>query len=137
MPPETQAPGNVYTYDPIPARTNPPVGPNLLTHLFEHPGDAEVLPVLYRKVPKKLHARLRAGPPVGSAVGWGIQFVEGLDLLVVFRVGCAGFAAALAVALAWSVARKDLQSGFAMAGFMLAFLGFALGIARAEVQVVG
>lgn len=135
MPPETQAPGSVYTYEPIPAKTNPPVGPNLLTHLFEHPADAEVLPVLYRKIPKKLHPRLQACPQKGSAVGSGIQFVEGLDLLVVFMMGCVGFAAALVVTLAWSIVRQDLQSGFAMAGFVLAFVGFVLGIARAEVVV--
>lgn len=76
------------------------------------------IPVLYRKIPKKLHARLQACPQKGSAVGWGIQFVEGLDLFVVFVIGCVGFAAALVVALAWSIMRQDLQSGFAMAGFM-------------------
>lgn len=135
LPPETQAPGKDYTYDPIPAKTNPPIGPNLLTHLFEHPVDAEVLPVLYRKVPKKLHVQLQACPQKGSAVGWGIQFVEGLDLFIIFIVGCIGFAAALVAALVWTVVRQDLQGGFAIAGFILAFLGFTLGIARAEVTI--
>lgn len=97
-----------YTYDPIPAKTNPPIGPNLLTHLFEHPIDAEIVLVLYRKIPKKLHAKLQACPQKGSAVGWGIQLVEGLNFFVVFILGCLGFTVALILALTWSVVRKDI-----------------------------
>lgn len=126
---------NTYSFDPVPAETNAPVGPNLLTHLLEHPEDAEVLPVLFRKFPKKLHAKLQACPKKGSAVGWGIQIVEGLNWLTVFLCGCVGFTAALVSAILWSVVRSDVQGGFAIAGFMLAFLGFCLGIAKTEIQV--
>lgn len=132
LPPETQTPGNNYAYDPKPAQTNPPIGPNLLAHLFEHPVDAGVLPVLYRKIPKKLHAKLQACPQKGYAVGWGIQFIEGLNLFMIVIAGCFGFAAALISALAWAILRQDIQGGFAIAGFILAFVGFLLGIARAE-----
>lgn len=126
---------NTYSFDPVPAETNPPVGPNLLTHLLEHPEDAEVLPVLFRKFPKKLRAKLSACPTKGSAVGWGIQVVEGLNWFTVFLCGCFGFTAALVSAVIWSVVRGDVQGGFAIAGFMLAFLGFCLGIVRTEIQV--
>lgn len=83
----------------------------------------------------KLRAKLQACPREGSSVGWGIQYIEGLDLLVTFKIGCLGFAAALLLALVWSVARRDVQGGFAIAGFLLAFLGFSLGMARAEVII--
>jgi hypothetical protein len=65
-----------YDFYPIPAETNPPVGPNLLTHLLEHPEHAEVLPVLYRKFPKKLRAKLEACPRKGSAVGWALSLLR-------------------------------------------------------------
>lgn len=135
VPNETQAFDN-YTFDPLPAETNPPIGPNLLAHLLEHPGHAEVLPVLYRKSPKKLRAKLEACPQKGSAAGWGIEFVEGLNWFTIFLCGCMGFLAALLSAIIWSVVRNDVQGGFAIAGFMLAFLGFCLGIARLEIQTV-
>ncbi|KAI7776303.1 hypothetical protein LA080_005490 [Diaporthe eres] len=133
IPTEAQA-YDSYSFEPQPAETNPPIGPNLLTHLLEHPADAEVLPVLYRKIPKKLRAKLQACPKKGSAVGWGIEFVEGLNWFTVFLCGCVGFMSALVSAIIWSVVRSDVQGGFAIAGFMLAFLGFCLGIARTEVQ---
>ncbi|KAK2609443.1 hypothetical protein N8I77_002940 [Diaporthe amygdali] len=133
VPSESQA-HNTYSFDPLPAETNPPIGPNLLTHLLEHPEDAEVLPVLYRKFPKKLRAKLQACPQKGSAVGWGVQFVEGLNWFAVFLCGCSGFLAALILATIWSLVRSDVQGGFAIAGFMLAFLGFCMGIAKTEIQ---
>lgn len=113
----------------------PPVGPNLLMHLFEHPEDAEVLPVLFRKIPKKLRDKLQACPRKGSAVGWGVQFVEGLNWFAVFVCGCVGFMAALLLAMVWSGVKHDVQGGFAIAGFLLAFLGFCLGIAKTEIQI--
>ncbi|KAF3762566.1 hypothetical protein M406DRAFT_341767 [Cryphonectria parasitica EP155] len=131
IPPEDQARQN-YTYEPLPAETIPPIGPNLLMHLFEHPDHAEILPILYKKIPQKLRAQLEACPIKGSAVGWGLQFVEGTNWFHVFLCGCLGFISALLFAVVWSIVRRDIQGGFAISGFMLAFLGFCLGIARTE-----
>lgn len=131
IPPDNQV-GHEYSNDPLPAETNPPIGPNLLMHLFEHPEDADVLPVLFRKIPKKLRSKLEPCPVKGSAVGWGVQFVEGMNWFVIFICGCVGFAWALIFAVAWSTVRGDIQGGFSIAGFMLAFLGFCLGVARME-----
>lgn len=132
VPPEDQA-GRDYSYASSPAETSPPIGTDLLMHLFEHPECAEVLPVLFRKIPKKLHDKLEACPVKGSAIGWGVQFVEGMDWFVVFLCGCAGFFSALVMAVVWSTVRGDVQGGFAIAGFMLAFLGFCFGVARTEI----
>lgn len=66
-------------------------------HLYEHPDHADVLPTLFKKIPKKLRTKLEACPRKGSSVGWGVQFVEGLDLLMLFLVGVTGF-----VAVWWS-----------------------------------
>lgn len=92
-----------YSFDPLPAETIPPIGPNLLTHLLEHPEDAEILLVLYRRILEKPRAKLQPCPKKGSVVGWGIQFVEGLNRFTVFICGCLGFLAALVLALIWSV----------------------------------
>lgn len=132
VPPEDQV-GRDYSFDPSPAETSPPISPNLLMHLFEHPECADILPVLFRKIPKKLRDKLEPCPRKGYAIGWGVQFVEGMDWLIVFLCGCVGFASALIVAVIWSTVMRDIQSGFAIAGFMLAFLGFCLGVARTEI----
>ncbi|KAL5888219.1 hypothetical protein ACKVWC_003488 [Pyricularia oryzae] len=125
-------PPNLLDYLYEPAESNPPVGPNLLMHLFEHPDHAEVLPVLFRRIPKKL-SRLQACQRTGSSVGWGIQIHEGLDWVALFYCGCVGFAACLITAVAWTVVRDDLQGGFAIASFMLAFLAFCAGMVHSEV----
>lgn len=119
----------------MPAEIMPPIGSNHLMHLFEHPEDADVLPVLYRKVPKKLIAKLEACPRKGSSAGWGLQYVEGMNWFVVFVYGCAGFGMALLAAVVWAATRADVQGAFAIAGFMIAFLLFCGGIARAEIHI--
>lgn len=124
-----------YTYDPLPALSNPPIGPNLLMHMFQNPEHADSEPVLYRKIPKKLHSRLEPCPVKGSAVGWGVHFKEGVNWVALFACGLTGFSCALAFAVAWSIARGDIQSGFAIGSFMVAFVGFCLGIARTEIQM--
>ncbi len=133
--PPPDAMRTLYTYEPMPADVVPPIGSNHLTHLLEHPEDAEVVPVLYRRIPKKLRARLEACPQKGSSVGWGLQFVEGMNWFVVFVYGCAGFGLALLSAVLWAVIRADVQGAFAIAGFIITFLLFCGGIARAEIHV--
>jgi hypothetical protein len=122
-----------YNYEPMPAEVMPPIGSNLLMHLFEHPEDAEPVPVLYRKIPKKLRDRLQVCPVKGSSVGWGLQFVEGMNWFLVFVYGCAGFGLALLVALIWVALNADVQGAFAIAGYIIAFLLFCGGFARAEI----
>lgn len=121
--------GNSYTYEPMPADLVPPIGPNLLLHLFEHPEDAEPTSVLYRKIPKKLREKLKACPIQGSSIGWGLQLMEGVDWFVVFVYGCVGFLLALIFAIGWTVVQGDLQGAFAVAGYMVTFLLFCVGFA--------
>lgn len=126
--------GRNYSYDPLPAQTNPPIGSKLLMHLFQNPDHANFEPILYRKIPKKLRCRLEACPVKGSAVGWGVHFGEGINGRALFAYGCIGFFCALVFSVAWSMARDDIQSGFAIGGFIVTFLGFCLAIARLEIQ---
>lgn len=117
-----------YEFEPLrDADTIPPVGPNLLLHYFEHPDHADVVPVLFRRVPKKLRGKLAICPVKRSSVGWGMQLAEGVSAWLLFWCGCAAFGVALAIAVGWSVARCDVQGGFAIAGFLVAFFMFCLG----------
>ncbi|KAI0115767.1 hypothetical protein GGR51DRAFT_546095 [Nemania sp. FL0031] len=119
---------NDYTYDPMPPDVIPPIGPNLLMHLFENPDHADVTLFLYRRFPKKLRAQLEACSMKGSSIGWGIEFVEGVDWYAVFVLGCLGFLFCLVFAVAWSAAKGDVQGGFGIASFLLAFFVFCGGI---------
>ncbi|CAG1989401.1 unnamed protein product [Fusarium graminearum] len=114
-------------YDFEQCDTSPPIGPNLLSHLFENPDHAEVLPVLFNRIPKKLGKKLCACPRKGSSVGWGIRFIEGLDPFAVFLCGCAGFLVSLCVSLIYTLVMDDIQGGFAIGAHMLAFFLFCGG----------
>ncbi|KAK8879748.1 hypothetical protein PGQ11_001042 [Apiospora arundinis] len=125
-PPETLK--TDYLYDPMPADLMPPVGSNLLVHFFEHPTHAGALPDLYRRIPKKLREKLSPCPVKGSSVGWGIAFAEGVDAFTFFLCGCAGFIVCLMVSIAWTVAQSDIQGGFGIGAFLLAFMIFCGGL---------
>jgi hypothetical protein len=112
----------------------PPIGPNLLAHLFEHPEHADVAPIIWNRIPRKLRAELTACPTRGSSPGWGLQLAEGMEWFLFFVLGCAGFLACLLVAMVWSVARGDVQGGFSIGGFLLAFWVFCGGIAHTAVS---
>jgi hypothetical protein len=112
----------------------PPIGPNFLTHLFEHPEHADVVPTIWNRIPRKLRAELTACPTRGSSLGWGLQLAEGMEWFFFFVLGCGGFVACLLVAVVWSVARDDVQGGFSIGGFLLAFLVFCGGIAHTAVS---
>ncbi|KAI1459953.1 hypothetical protein F4805DRAFT_419303 [Annulohypoxylon moriforme] len=105
----------------------PPIGSNMLMHLFSNPEDADVLPILYQRIPKKMRLKLAACPIKGSAIGWGVRFVEGLDWFILFIYGCAGFALCLIMAVSWTVAKNDVQGGFTMAGVMVPICAFTVG----------
>lgn len=115
---------NDYIYDPMPADLIPPIGPNILTHMFENPSHAGVLPDLYKKVPKKLREKLTPCQQKGTAMGWGIQFVEGLDSLRFFVCGCGGFVLSLLTGIIWTVLQDDVQGGFGIGAFLLTFVVF-------------
>ncbi|KAI0903190.1 hypothetical protein F4823DRAFT_619601 [Ustulina deusta] len=112
---------NDYTYDPMPPDAIPPLGPNLLMHLFENPDHADVTLFLYHRFPKKVGAQLEACSIKGSSIGWGVEFVEGADWSAVFISVCLGFLFCLLFAVAWAAGRGDVQGGFGIASFVLAF----------------
>jgi len=112
----------------------PPIGRKMFMHLFEHPDHADVIPVLYKRIPKKLRMKLEACPNKGFSTGWGVHFSEGMDFFAVFVLGCLGFTACLVISVVWTAVKGDVQGGFAIGGFLLAFMCFCGGIAHSEIR---
>ncbi|KAF4831559.1 hypothetical protein CGCTS75_v005151 [Colletotrichum tropicale] len=107
--------------------TEPPIGPNLMMHLFENPNHADIFPVLLRRIPRKMKERLRPCPKKGSSIGWGVQFKETLNGMYVFAFGCIGFLLCLVISVVYTLKKDDIQGGFAIGGLVLAFLLFCGG----------
>ncbi|CAI0652137.1 unnamed protein product, partial [Colletotrichum noveboracense] len=94
--------------------TEPPIGPNLMMHLFENPNHADIFPVLLRRIPRKMKERLRPCPKKGSSIGWGVQFKETLNGMYVFTFGCIGFMLCLVISVVYTLMKDDIQGGFAI-----------------------
>ncbi|KAK1596877.1 uncharacterized protein LY79DRAFT_676935 [Colletotrichum navitas] len=114
-----------------PAETEPPIGANLMMHLFENTGHVDILPVLFKRIPRRTKERLEACHVWGSSVGWGVQYVEALNGLYVFLFGCLGFLVCLGISVAWMVVKHDIQGGHGspdMDAVRQPFGGLACGI---------
>ncbi|KAL9087565.1 MAG: hypothetical protein Q9159_003581 [Coniocarpon cinnabarinum] len=117
-----------YHYEPV--NWTPPIGPELLLHLMEHPVQAEPDQVLFKWVPKKLREKLQASPVSGHCNGWGIQYIEDVDRERVCAVLFLCAVASIALGITWTVCKQDVQGGFTIAGTM--FVIMATGIGSAE-----
>jgi hypothetical protein len=112
-----------YDYQPMPAESMPPIGPNLLMHFFPHPDHAAARPVLLRSIPKRKRDKLEPCPIKGSSVGWGLDVVTGPNEVKIFLYGLLGCFLSMLFGIVWTVVMSDIQGGFGVAGFMFPFLG--------------
>lgn len=128
MPPDSKRDEYVYQpYDLI-----PPVGENLMAHLFHHPEDANEKAITCLRSPKKRKARLTVCPVQGTSVGWGIHLVEGWNFsrlwllaLTLFMLG------SLVFGICWTVLRHDTQGAFGVSAYMVALCGLIVGTLQA------
>ncbi|OTB16983.1 hypothetical protein K445DRAFT_316508, partial [Daldinia sp. EC12] len=118
----------------MPAHLMPPVRPNMMVHFLENPMHASVQPDLYRRIPKKLRRKLTPCQVTGMSVGWGIEFVEGVDYFMLFLFGCVGFLISTIIAVAWSAIKQDVQSGFGIGAFVFTFTLFCGGIVHSALD---
>jgi hypothetical protein len=120
-----------YDFDPMPAETIPPIASNSMVHLYAQPSHASPdSHRLYRRIPKKLRVKLLSpsGSEYEQVVGWGILIIEGFHWEAFFLYSLSAFLACLLCGVVYAVLRDDIQGGFAIAGFMLAFSTFCGGL---------
>ena len=129
MPPETRK--EEYLYEPYDLL--PPVGENLMAHLFHHPEDANEKAITCLRAPKKRKERLTVCPERGTSVGWGIHLVEGwvvqriwLLCLALFIIGSVAFG------ICWTVLEHDIQGAFGISTYVIALLGLVIGCMQAS-----
>lgn len=124
-----------YSYHPMPAEFIPPIGENHMMHLYTYPEEAGHTGICLGKIPKKIEG-LDWLPThsQGSKVGWGLHFVEGLDVAKLWVLGFIGFIISIMFGIAWSVIKDDMQSGFAVAACMLTGLLFTTGMVQAAYE---
>ena len=124
-----------YFYYPKPVEFIPPIGENHMMHLYTCPEEAGHTGIYLGKIPKKIggldwlptHSQ-------GSKVGWGLHFVEGLDVAKLWVLGFIGFIISIMFGIAWSMIKDDMQSGFAVAACMLTGLLFTTGMVQAAYE---
>ncbi|KAL8815670.1 MAG: hypothetical protein Q9223_005218 [Gallowayella weberi] len=106
----------------------PPVGENLMTHLFHHPHEANEMAITYRRSPKKRKEKLEVCPQSGTNVGWGIHLVEGWAITRIWILAFAVFlASSLIFAIAWALLEYDLQGAFGVSTYFVTLAALVIG----------
>lgn len=123
-----------YRYQPMSAKYIPPVGPNHMMHLYDHSEEVEQTALCYEKIPRKRKYRLVDCAQRSTAIGWGIQLVEGLDIMKLWLLGLVGFFICTAFGLVWSLIKNDIQVGFAITACMLVDLIFTTSLIQAAIE---
>ena len=130
VPPETKK--NEYQYQSC--DLIPPVGANLMAHLFHHPEHANKMSVTCLRTPKKRKTRLAVCPLRGTNVGWGIHLVEGWIMTRVWLLALGSFVlGSLVFGVCWSILRRDVQGAFAVSAYIITLLTLVVGTVQAYV----
>ena len=131
MPPETKR--KEYLYQPC--GLIPPVGENLMAHLFHHPEHANDKAITCLRAPKKRKNKLAVCPQAGTNVGWGVHIVEGwimsriwLLVTLLFLLG------SLVFGICWAELRFDVQGAFGVSAYMVAFATLIIGTLHAFLE---
>ncbi|PQE12412.1 transcription factor c2h2 protein [Rutstroemia sp. NJR-2017a BVV2] len=122
-------PGHVeYRYLPTPPDLVPPIGENHMMHLFQHPDHADEETVCLDRFPKKLKERLQCKPGTPTSIGWGLEFVEDWDWKFIWWIAFAVLGlGSLLMGVLWVVFKHSVQDAFAIAAYMVAFVGVSVG----------
>lgn len=113
----------------------PPIGENLMTHLFHYPHEANEKAITFQRSPKKRNQRLAVCPQMGTNLGWGIHLVEGWAIAKIWLLAYIIFVlSGFTFAIAWSVLKHDLQGAFGVAAFFTTLAGLAIGTVQAYIN---
>ncbi|CAO1600724.1 hypothetical protein XANCAGTX0491_004406 [Xanthoria calcicola] len=130
MPPATKQ--DDYLYQPCDLL--PPVGENLMTHLFHNPHETNQKAITYLRSPKKRKQKLAICQLRGTNIGWGIHLVEGWAITKLWLSALAIFSSSFVFAVAWSVLKHDVQGAFGVAGWLVGLATLGLGSFQAISQ---
>jgi hypothetical protein len=128
---------NEYRHGPPnPPELNPPLGSNLLMHLFKHPELAGTKKQCLKKIPRKLRSRLAIIDEEDDAIGWGLQFIEGWSkkrfmYMTALTFGLSSFVVMVLV----SILGQNIQNAAAIASFMLSFVTMGIATAQAALHM--
>ncbi|MCJ1387086.1 hypothetical protein MMC17_010215 [Xylographa soralifera] len=131
--PDYPPPAHIREYKPCYHSTNPPVGENLLTHYYHHPHDADDALVWFHRIPKKLRQRVVIDSEQRAALGWGMYFVEGFDWTKYWILSILVLLVSSLVGICYSVLADDVQSGFAVASFLMTLFTCLTGTLQSSI----
>ena len=118
IPSEAEMVSEGYDYRPRSLKP-PPIPANIFLHHLANPGPHKRL-VWGNRMPQKLDNSILQSqcPDDGLVTGWGVHIIEGLNKSILLLCTLAGLVVSGIVAMAWSIARDDVQGGFGIGAWL-------------------
>ena len=119
-----------YVYNPYPLDPPIPIPTETFLHYLSKPDPHERLS-WGKRMPQKLDSsilQMQSPPHNELVIGWGLHIIEALDKVTVLMCALAGLIVSGVVAMAWSIARDDVQGGFGMGAWVTSVLAIVLAL---------
>jgi len=104
-------------------------------HRFSNPERCRDSDFCLSQIPKRAEGRPRYGQAPDNFTGWGLYFQEGIDLLRLCSWGFFAFVFSLTFGICWALRSKNVQDGFAIASYILAFEALVVGSIQAAIKL--
>lgn len=120
---------NDYEYQPTPPRTNPPIGPRFMMHMWHCKEEVPEKDFFCKRFPKKKDGPCKFAwddSPMTN-LGWGLHIVETLNIsLIVWIVF--GFTAigGVVFGITWTLLKNDISGAYTVASYITALLTLLL-----------
>jgi hypothetical protein len=129
IPSETDMKTRGYIYDPYPLDPPLPIPTEAFLHYLSKPDPHKKL-FWGKRIPQKLdRSILQIQPPDDELViGWGVHIIEALNKVTVLLCTLVGLLLSGIIAMAWSIARDDVQGGFGIGAWITSVLAIVLAL---------
>jgi hypothetical protein len=128
IPSETDMKTRGYIYNPYPLDPPLPIPTEAFLHYLSKPDPHKRL-AWGKRIPQKLDSSiLQMQPDDELVIGWGLHIIEALDKVTVLLCVLAGLLVSGIVAIAWSIARDDVQGGFGIGAWVTSVLAIVLAL---------
>ena len=79
-------------------------------------------------IPQKLDRSILQAPDDKPVIDWGVHIIEALNKVTVLVCTLAGLLLSDIIAIAWSIAKDDVQGGFGIGSWVTSVLAIVLAL---------
>ena len=126
-----------YSYSPTPITMEPPIGHDTMLHCFRCPEVCSKSDFCLKRFPGHLYPDVTVDNDSDEGIAWGVELVEGREWAFLWIISFLVMSCSVAFGVVYTVVMRDVQGGFTVAGFIVAFGASLVGTLQITMEVTG